>query len=570
MREPGNRDEINRLVSEDRLDKMIVLASPATWISIVGAFLVIGALFLWGFFGKLPTSVDARGIFMNSSGTVEVFSQKDGFVLSVSAKEGQEIYKDDLIVTLGTEEEMFQLRQLDNRIQYVEAMTFDSEYDIVSADTREMANIKLQSRAADRDYENQKAELELRKEKLARLANLINEKQNTMLGYKEAYYASLNITDDQAQLRYNEANADYSQLYTQYEQARNTYINARENYYSLRDDFDAKYASYDPADHSEEENSAYDEAAAKVENARVQSDDYEVLMNRAAEKLTGANNTLEKTRTEYLEYLNSISGIQADNIMASTEYSEALNDFNTARAQYQALSDEIDNLQETVLLAEGKSKDDAQNYEAQFNNLKSSILLDLQAQRDRIFNSASLGDVRSASDGKVYNISLYPGEAVARGAKVATLLASGTENDNTVIFYVRVDDIKKVRTGMEVYVYPSTVKKEEYGHMEGYVTYVSGHVASNDDMLKQLGSESLVTDFSAKGPVVEVRCALKRDSNTVSGYKWSSERGKDIALDSGTTVTAQIITEEKSPLDLFIPYLRERFDMEIEEAGQHE
>lgn len=566
MREFANNDEINRQVSEDRLDKMIVLASPATWVSIVGAFLVIGSLLIWGFFGRLPTSVDARGIFMNSTGTVEVFSQKDGFVLSVGVKEGQKVRRDDLIVTLGTEEEMFQLRQLDNRIQYVEAMTFDSEYDIVSADTREMANIKLLSKATDKDYDARKAELDLRKEKLQNLANLINEKENLMLRYKEQYFASLNITDDQAQLRYNEANADYSQLYTQYEQARNAYVSARENYYSLRDNFEAKYESYDPSDHSEEENAAYEAEIASLENARVQSDDYEALMNKAAAKLQNANQTLESARTEYLEYLNALSGTQADNVMASTEYSEALNDFNTAKAQYQALSDEIDNLQQEVLIAEGHSADDAKNYEAQFNNLKSSVLLDLQAQRDRIFNSASLGDVRAASDGTVYNISLYPGEAVARGGKVATLLADDSGEENTVIFYVRVDDIKKIRPGMKTYVYPSTVKKEEYGHIDGIVTTVSGHVASNDDMLNQLGSESLVKDFSDKGPVVEVRCSLKKDPDTVSGYHWSSEHGSKIELDSGTTVTAEIITEEKSPVHLLIPYLREEFEMEPEKA----
>lgn len=545
---------------------MIVLASPASWISIVGAFLVIGGLLLWGFLGKLPTSVDARGIFMNSSGTVEVFSQKDGFVLNVSVEEGQVIQKDDLIVTLGTEDEMFQLRQLDNRIQYVEAMTFTSEYDIVSADNREMASIKLQSKAADKDYETRKAELDLKKEKLQNLANDINEKERIMLTFKEEYYASLNISDEQAQLEYNEADADYSQQYSQYEQARNTYISARENYYSLRDNFNAKYASYDPSDHSEEENAAYDAEMENVENARIQSDDYEVLMNQAADKLTAANKTLEKARTEYLEYLNSISGVQADNVMASTEYSEALNEYNTVKAQYQALSDEIDNLQSQVLLAEGQSDDDTENYEAQFNNLKSSVLIDLQAQRDKIFNSASLGDVRSATDGTVYSISLYPGEAVGRGGKVATLLAPGGKDDYEVIFYVSVDDIKKIRPGMDVYVYPSTVKKEEYGHMEGTVTSTSSHVESNDEMEKQLGSESLVTDFSSKGPVVEVRCSLTRDPETASGYKWSSDRGNNIALDSGTTVTAKIITEEKSPIDLLIPYLRNKFDMEIEEA----
>ena len=561
MSKANNNEAINRLVSEDRLDKMIVLAPPATWISVAGAFVIIAGLLIWGFFGSLPTSVDAHGIFMNSAGSSEVFSQKEGFVLNVYVKAGDRISQGDILATLGTEDEMFQLKQYDTRIQYVEAMTFDSEYDIVSADTQEMANIKLRARGTDKDYETRQAELTLKKEKLQNMANDIANKEAVMLQYKEQYFSSLNVSDDQRQIAYNEASTAYSEQQSVYEAAKNKYITAKENYYALKETFEAKYKNYDQSEHSEAENAAYETEKEQVANALKQADDYEALMNQESQKLSEANTRLEEARKEYLEYLNSLSDVQAKNIIASTEYNEALNDYTTAKNQYQALSDEIDMLQQQVLIAEGNSQDSSEDYLAQFNNLKSAVLMDLKSQREAILNTASRGDIRSAVDGEIYDISLYPGEAVARGGKVATLLTAGGKG-NTVVCYVSVDDIKKIHEGMEAYVYPSTVKQEEYGHIEGVVTELSSHVASEDGMLKQLGSESLVTDFSKNGPVVEVRCSLAEDENTVSGYRWSSNRGDAIALESGTMIFAKIITENKSPIDLFIPYMREKLSME--------
>ncbi len=563
MSKANNNEAINRLVSEDRLDKMIVLAPPATWISIAGAFVIIAGLLIWGFFGSLPTSVDAHGIFMNSAGSSEVFSQKEGFVLNVYVKAGDRISQGDILATLGTEDEMFQLKQYDTRIQYVEAMTFDSEYDIVSADTQEMANIKLRARGTDKDYETRQAELTLKKEKLQNMANDIANKEAVMLQYKEQYFSSLNVSDDQRQIAYNEASTAYSEQQSVYEAAKNKYITAKENYYALKETFEAKYKNYDQSEHSEEENAAYETEKEQVANALKQADDYEALMNQESQKLSEANTRLEEARKAYLEYLNSLSDVQSKNISASTEYNEALNDYTTAKNQYQALSDEIDMLQQQVLIAQGNSQDSSEDYLAQFNNMKSAVLMDLKSQREAILNTASRGDIRSAVDGEIYDISLYPGEAVARGGKVATLLTEGGKG-NTVVCYVSVDDIKKIHTGMEAYVYPSTVKQEEYGHIEGVVTELSSHVASEDGMLKQLGSESLVADFSKNGPVVEVRCSLAEDENTVSGYRWSSNRGVAIELESGTMISAKIITESKSPIDLFIPYMREKLSMETD------
>ena len=563
-----NREAINRIASEDRLDKMIVLASPGIWFSVIGAFLIVGVLLIWGFYGKLPTSVDTSGIYMNSDGTLEVQAKYDGFILNVAVAEGDTVQEGDLIATLGTEDEIFQLRQMDTRIQYVETMTFESEYDIVTTDTQEMAQIKLKYKDSGQDLDNKKAELELKKEKLDDAAADVKSKENIMLGYKEDYYATLNVSDEQTQVKYNEANSDYDSLFNLYEQAKNTYISSKEHYYSARDNFDEKYKDYDPTQHTEEENDIYYAAMEDVEHARSESADYEEFMKQQEEKLNTANTNLDKARKEYLEYLNAQSGIQASNTVASTEYAEALTNYNTAKQQYKALNDEVDDLQLQVLISEGEKEDSLENSKTQFLNAKSAKLIDLRAQRDSILNSAGKGEIRSSISGKIYDMNLYTGLAVQKGSKVASLLV-GNLKDEEVVCYVLLTDVKKLRKGMNVYIYPSTVKKEEYGHMIGTVTEISSHVESEEDMKIQLGSDSLVADFSKKGPVVEVRCSLEKDTSTVSGFKWSSNRGKTVPLESGTVISAKVITENKRPIDLFIPYLREKvnFEIDTEENG---
>ena len=44
-----------------------------------------------------------------------------------------------------------------------------------------------------------------------------------------------------------------------------------------------------------------------------------------------ANDRLATARKEYLEYLNSLSGTQAENTIASTEYSEVLQAYQSIR-----------------------------------------------------------------------------------------------------------------------------------------------------------------------------------------------------------------------------------------------
>lgn len=556
-----NKEALNRIAAQDRLDRMIVLVTPGAWISIVSAFVIVIALVIWGFMGELPASVSTSGMYINAEGMGHMYSQSQGFVTDIFIDEGDYVEENQLIARLGTEDDIFKIKQIDNRIQYVENMTFDSELDEVTPDTEKMAQIKLNAKTADTSARKTSANLELKKEKLASAKALVKEKEELMLAHKEKFYASLSITDQEEQLAYQEANSDYDKHYSQYEQYKVTYINAYEAYLTKKADFDGKFSYFDLSTATDEELELYEEAYANVESALTQAEDAKYFLDQEEALVKEANTHLDEARTSYLEYLNEVSGTAATNTIESTEYTEALQEYNTAKAEYKSLSDEIDQLELQSVLDSGSAELDYESYEAQFNNEKSLTLHGLYAQRDELLNNADKSDIYSMTSGIVYDILIDVGSAVSTGTEIAQVMHSGlTQDDDIVICYVRLSDAKKIKPGMEVHVSPSIADESEYGHIMGEVEEVSNHVASTFDMHEQLGEQMLVNEFTDMGAVHEVRVRLEDDQASENGYKWSSQNGTTVIMSTGTYVEAEIITENKRPIDVFVPYIRHKLE----------
>ena len=98
-----NRNALNRIATRDQLDKAIVLVSPSLWISIIGALLIIAGLCVWGFQGKLPTSIDISGIYLDEEGMSDLYSPAEGFVTEILVEEGDtEALTQNLKITVGT------------------------------------------------------------------------------------------------------------------------------------------------------------------------------------------------------------------------------------------------------------------------------------------------------------------------------------------------------------------------------------------------------------------------------------------------------------------------------------
>ncbi len=556
-----NKEALNRIASQDKLDNMIVLVSPRIWISIIGAFIIIAVLGIWGFYGKLPTNVDSEGIYINSAGTARVYSETDGFITNVYVKKGDVVTEDQILATVGSEDDIFNIQQMDSRIQYVENMSFDSELDVVTSDTEQLAEIKLTANSVFNDAEQTKAGLELKKEKLEDAKTKVQEEEQRVLEYKELFYESLSITDQSAQLEYQEADSDYENLFARYESAKNQYISATENYNSKQASFNAKYADFDPEEHSEEEVTAYETEMEEVNSLRMQSEDYKYFMDEEEQNLKNANNNLDTARTAYLEYINEVSDTAVNNTIASTEYTEALQDYATAKANYKALSDEVDDLELKLVMDEGMADENKDNYRKQFDNQKSAVLSDLYAQREVLLNQAEKATIRSSVSGEVFDIPVSVGSVVGVGTEVISVLKGDLDKDSIVCF-VPIADAKKLKEGMKTYIYPSTVDKQEYGHIDGTVEKVEQTVATENRMKEILGNDSLVAEFEKNGPVCEVWFSMEEDNTSVSGYHWNTNKGNEIDFTTGTVVATTIITEEKRPIDILIPYLKHKLDFE--------
>jgi len=58
------------------------------------------------------------------------------------------------------------------------------------------------------------------------------------------------------------------------------------------------------------------------------------------------------------------------------------------------------------------------------------------------------------------------------------------------------------------------------------------------------------------GPVTELHVEMDKNSKTTSGYQWSSLKGPNLMLSSGTLCTAEVVTRWQKPITLVLPSLR--------------
>ena len=84
--------------------------------------------------------------------------------------------------------------------------------------------------------------------------------------------------------------------------------------------------------------------------------------------------------------------------------------------------------------------------------------------------------------------------------------------------------------------------------MVGTVESVASYVTSTSEIQKRLGDDTLVQSFLNNGPVIEVVCSLTEDSDTASGYYWSSKKGADVMLAEGTMLTASVLLQRRKLL----------------------
>jgi multidrug resistance efflux pump len=130
-----------------------------------------------------------------------------------------------------------------------------------------------------------------------------------------------------------------------------------------------------------------------------------------------------------------------------------------------------------------------------------------------------------------------------------------SSNDFYVIFYVGIEQLPSMHTGMDVVVNMPGYDNQKYGHMKGKIVHVDDFAADETSIRRVLGNNEDVISYlgAMEQPVVPVTCKLEKDKTSSNGLFWSSEMGKELHANVGSVVKVKIIMNESAPITKLIP-----------------
>ena len=308
----------------------------------------------------------------------------------------------------------------------------------------------------------------------------------------------------------------------------------------------------------------------------------EQLLQQAKETYNEINKTnseaLEANQSQFLAQLNSIER-QKELLVEGKKLSGNVNRSleNRVKALLKMAKDNLVNsemlLQSESSLVESKAK--MASYDAQIQALDLSLeqakLKNIQTDftlKNQINESRRAVEklelqlennrhVRCKSGGKVMQLMVSAGTAVAFGTPILSLTSDESTRTMKNLCYFTVKDGKKIKQGMTIQVTPSTVKRERYGSIIGEVVSVSSFPVSREAAMNIVGSKELAFALTGQGAMIEVETklqgALSPDSE--SGYEWTS-KNPPVAMSQGTTTVNRVRVDDRAPITYVLPLIR--------------
>ena len=92
---------LERLASPERLDQLIKITSPVGWLTLGAIIFLILVTIVWGFLGKIPTTVQANGILTRTGGLYSIQSPSNGIILSINVNQGDIVKAGEVVARLS-------------------------------------------------------------------------------------------------------------------------------------------------------------------------------------------------------------------------------------------------------------------------------------------------------------------------------------------------------------------------------------------------------------------------------------------------------------------------------------
>ncbi|MHC5939183.1 NHLP bacteriocin system secretion protein [Nostoc sp.] len=465
------KESLERLSSPERLDQLMQVVSPRSWLPLVALGSIVGVAVIWSIYGRIPITVEGQGVLIYPSNVVQLQSKSAGQLMTFNVKVGDVVKKGQLLGTIDQAELRKQLQQQQAKLTELES--------------QDQAVGSLQGQRLEQEKRSQQQQSHYLQQRILELratTPLLKTKGNTSIGQQR----------QGLEQRLKQAQA-LTPVFLQRMEIRKQLFKK--------------------------------EGAISGDQALTAEQEY--LQN--LEKVVDIQNQLKEldvkatqTEKDYRENLSTIYDLQAQlKELDSKQASVAQQDLESLTARRK----EIQEVKRQIAQLEVQLGNDSQ--------------------------------IISQYSGRVLEITLTPGQVVSAGTRLATIEAENPKSKLVGVTYFPIADGKKIQPGMKIQVTPQTVKRERFGGIVGNVTSISRFPITKEAAANEVGnSEVLEGLVSQQQGLIQVFSDLDLDTNTPSGYKWSSSTGPHLKISSGTTTVVRVNVEERAPITFVLPILR--------------
>ncbi|MBD2526762.1 NHLP bacteriocin system secretion protein [Nostoc sp. FACHB-133] len=465
------KESLDRLSSPERLDQLMQVVSPRSWLPLVALGSVVGVAVIWSIYGRIPVTVEGQGVLIYPSNVVQLQSKSAGQLMTFNVKVGDVVKKGQVLATIDQAELRKQLQQQQAKLTELES--------------QDQAVGSLQGQRLEQEKRSQQQQSHYLQQRILELratTPLLKNKGNISIGQQR----------QGLEQRLKQAQA-LTPVFLQRMEIRKQLFKK--------------------------------DGAISGDEALTAEQEY--LQNQ--EKIVDIQNQLKEldvkatqTEKDYRENLSTISDLQAQlKELDSKQASVAQQDLESVTAR----------------------RKEIQEVKRQIAQLGVQLGNDSQ--------------IISQYSGRVLEITLTPGQVVSAGTRLATIEAENPKSKLVGVTYFPVADGKKIQPGMKIQITPQTVKRERFGGIVGNVTSISRFPITKEAAANEVGnSEVLEGLVSQQQGLIQVFSDLDLDTNTPSGYKWSSSIGPHLKISSGTTTVVRVNVEERAPITFVLPILR--------------
>ena len=521
------QESLEQLSSPERLDRLMQVVSPKDWLplTVLGSLVFISLI--WSIFGRIPITVQGKGILIDPRRIVDFQSPISGQLESLHVEPGQCVEKNTLLATIEPSQLRNRLQLAENKKKELESQFNQTTLLLNQKNRRELeainaSRVSIQQRLSDTRALTpvlKERGLDSIAEQRSSLQEQLQNTQNLSPILKDKVLQAIAEQRQSAQQRLDNARKLAPLLAERLEKRKILVIEG-----ALQEDAILE---------AEQE---YIKALENISQLEAELKDLDVQEADA--------------KRQSVENLSQVSTLQAQlkalevqETEAEKRFSDNLNEITTLTAELEELSTREKRLEQETLQQLNAKRNQIQEVGREINQLEKQI--------------AENSQILSPNPGCIFEITATTGQVVSMGTRLGSMNITGSEENMVGITYFALKDGKKIQPGMPIQITPDIVKQQRYGGIVGTITSVSDFAVTKEGATTIIGNSDVVKSLVATGGAIEIRANLQESSDNFSGYQWSSSQGPQLEITPGTTTTARVQVEERSPITFVLPILRE-------------